>query len=418
MRVGVIVPRHPSTVGGGFTFHATVLAALNSGSTNHEFVFLYTGSVGAGEWVAGGIPIIDVQALFSSRAPSTHSVPAAEPATESVTEPTNESDTEFDTEPDTEPVFEWDMAYAIYKLGLDVVWYLDLPAEALPAPVFTTVLDLAHRQHPFFPEVSIFGWDWESRESHYRRVLPRAARIFVGTQTGKEQIVHCYGVNPANVIVNPFPTPIFARPEPAQDDEVIVRYGLDPGFLFYPAQFWPHKNHVNLLLALKHLETEHGLQPDLVLTGSDQGNLAHVRRVAEELGLQQRVHFLGFVSNSDLAALYRRAAALVFPSLFGPDNLPPLEAFSLGCPVLVARIEGVEEQLGSVAAGFFDPTRPEDIAAVIARVLGNSNYRAGLIINGRELAARRTPEAYVKVVLRALDEFEPWRRNWPAAAMR
>lgn len=382
MRVGVVTPRQPPTVGGGFTFHESVLRALNSATTHHEFVLLDLGGAAHVDWAGSGLPLIDVQTMFPSRTPSLHSASATEPAAR--------------------------------KLALDVVWYLDPLAEVLSVPVFATVLDLAHRQLPFFPEVSRTGWDWESRENHYRRVLPRAARIFIGTHVGKWQIVRCYGVDPANIVVNPFPTPVFARgAEPLDDGEVLGRHALTPGFLFYPAQFWSHKNHVNLLLALKQLETEHGLTPDLVLTGADKGNLAHVLQVTSELGLQQRVHYLGFVSNSDLAALYRCAAALVFPSFVGPDNLPPLEAFSLGCPVLASRIEGAEEQLGSVAAGFFDPTRPEDIAAVIARVLGNSNYRTGLIINGRELAARRTPEAYVKVVLHTLDEFEPWRRNWP-----
>jgi len=305
------------------------------------------------------------------------------------------------------------------KLALDVVWYLDPGAEVLSVPVFATVLDLGHRQLPFFPEVSRSGWDWESRESHYRHVLPRAARIFTGTHTGKEQIVRCYGVDPGNIVVNPFPAPELAGGDgPGQDDDVLTRYALTPGFLFYPAQFWPHKNHVNLLLALRRLEQEHNLAPDLVLTGSDQGNLAHVRAVTDELGLQQRVKFLGFVPQSDLAALYRHAAALVFPSFLGPDNLPPLEAFSLGCPVVASRIEGAEEQLGRKTVEFFDPAQPGEMAAAIARVLRSAAHRNSLISNGRVLAATRTAQAYVSVVLRTLDEFEPWRRNWPAETMQ
>jgi glycosyltransferase involved in cell wall biosynthesis len=393
MRVGVITPRQPPTVGGGFTFHATVLDALPRVRTGHEFVPLFvpldSGSAGGRAQQSQGEPPIDVQALFPSLAASLDSAQL--------------------------------MELAARKLALDVVWYLDPLAEALSVPVFATVLDLAHRQHPFFPEVSHAGWDWESRESHYGRVLPRAARIFTGTQPGKEEIVRCYGVNPANIVVNPFPTPALARAaEPIADDEVLGRHALKPGFLFYPAQFWPHKNHVNLLLALKQLESEYGLMPDLVLTGADKGNLTHVRRIAGELGLQQRVHFLGFVPGSEVVALYRCAAALVFPSFFGPDNLPQLEAFSLGCPVLTGRIDGSGShgQLGSDVAAFFDPARPDEMAAQIARVLRDISYRAALIENGRALAAARTPEAYVEVILRTLDEFEPWRRTWPVAAMQ
>jgi glycosyltransferase involved in cell wall biosynthesis len=409
-------------VGGGFSFHVTVLEALCRITTRHEFILLDIGGFGAAAWSGDGLPQVDVRAMFPSSPLSGNPAPLTE--------------------------------LAALKLGLDVVWYLDPPAEVLSVPVFATVLDLAHRQHPFFPEVSTEGWVWSEREVHYAGVLPRTARIFVGTQTGKDQIIRCYGVNPANVIVNPFPTPALAPTAGTLgQDEVLSRHGLSPGYLFYPAQFWPHKNHVNLLLALKHLETAHGLTPELVLTGSDKGNLPHVVRTIDELDLGKRVHILGFVPGADMASLYQNAAALVYPSFFGPDNLPPLEAFSLGCPVLAGLIEGVEEQLGSAVAeprigeaagrfrslsklllsalkrshpddresgftGYFDPARPEDIAAAMARVLREADFRANLIAHGHALAAGRTPDAYVQVVLRALDEFEPWRRNWPAGTMR
>ncbi|HLF30200.1 MAG TPA: glycosyltransferase family 1 protein [Xanthomonadales bacterium] len=403
----------------------TVLEALSRITTDHELLLLDIDGSGASVWAKAGLPLIDVQAILAVGGPAVPEVRGVETAAR--------------------------------KLGLDVVWYLDPAAEVLSVPVFATVLDLAHRQHPFFPEVS-GGLEWEAREKHYSAVLPRAARIFTGTQVGKDQVVRCYGVNPTSVVVNPLPTPVLARPDDnLDDDEVLVRHALKPGFLFYPAQLWSHKNHVNLLLALKRLETEQGLSPELVLTGTDKGNSSHVLGVATELGLQQRVHFLGFVSNSDVAALYRCAAALVYPSFFGPDNLPPLEAFSLGCPVLAGRIEGVEEQLGNAAlepmkeevvwrfrslsnlllkrfqrsapesppdprksgfAGYFDPTQPEDIAAAIARVLCDVDFRTTLIEYGHALVAKRTPEAYVQVVLDALDEFEPWRRNWPASVFQ
>ena len=63
---------------------------------------------------------------------------------------------------------------------------------------------------PYFPEVSISGWDWEAREQTYRSVLPRASFVLTGTHAGKSEIVHYYGVNPDNVIVVPFPVPAVA----------------------------------------------------------------------------------------------------------------------------------------------------------------------------------------------------------------
>lgn len=382
MRIGVVAPRQPSTIGGGFTFHTTVLKTLENVTSEHEFIILDIAGIGAHESMNTNLQRVDATSFHPDKEQSVQTEPTAR--------------------------------FAAVALNLDLVWYLDPLAEVLPVPVFATVLDLAHRQHPFFPEVSSRGWKWESRENHYQQVLPRAARIFTGTPTGKEQVSRYYGVNLANIVINPFPTTIFPESDPpVADDSILLKHALSAGFLFYPAQFWPHKNHVNLLLAIKYLEDEHGLTPDLVLTGSDAGNLEHVKRVAAELDLQQRVHFLGFVPGDEMSALYRSASALVFPSLFGPDNLPPLEAFSLGCPVLTGRIEGVEEQLGKNSALFFDPTNPVEIADAIRKNMRNPLRRANMIKKGRKLALKRSPKAYVQTVLQTLDNFEPWHRNWP-----
>lgn len=140
-------------------------------------------------------------------------------------------------------------------------------------------------------------------------------------------------------MVIPFPAPDGALMIPSVDSAGIkAKCGLGGDFLLYPAQFWPHKNHINLLRALRILRYQHDLDLSLVLTGSDTGNLAHVMKQAVELGLSGQVFFSGFVPRDDLNALYRASIALVFPSYFGPDNFPPLEAFALGVPVVAANV--------------------------------------------------------------------------------
>ena len=77
---------------------------------------------------------------------------------------------------------------------IDIVWFLEPARARVSVPYITTVWDLAHRSQPYFPEVSITGWDWEGREQAYRSVLPRASFILTGTCAGKSEIVHYYGV--------------------------------------------------------------------------------------------------------------------------------------------------------------------------------------------------------------------------------
>ena len=129
------------------------------------------------------------------------------------------------------------------------------------------------------------------------------------------------------------------------------------------------------------------------------------------LGLEPHVSFEGFVSDDRLAELYSGAAALVFPSFFGPDNLPPLEAMQLGCPVIAANIPGAADQLGD-AALLVNPRDSSDIAAGISRVLRDATLRTTLVDRGLARVGRWTARDYAAGMLRVVDEFETERRCW------
>jgi glycosyltransferase involved in cell wall biosynthesis len=299
---------------------------------------------------------------------------------------------------------------AVREHRIDLLWFVSNWTEKVSIPYIATVWDLAHRLHPYFPEVSVTGWKWGARERHYRELLPRAAGVITGTSAGKEEITKYYQVPERLVHVVPFPTPRFAL-APTAGEEVAETKELPEKYLFYPAQFWPHKNHVGLLLALKNLREQYGLDFHLVLTGSDKGNLEYVREKVEELGLADRVVFFGFVETNFLREIYQRAFALVYPTFFGPDNLPPLEAFALGCPVIASRVEGAEEQLGD-AAILFDPKNPEEMAGRIRDLHDSPARREEMIRLGRERALRWTAADYVERVFSIIGDFEPVRRCW------
>jgi glycosyltransferase involved in cell wall biosynthesis len=149
----------------------------------------------------------------------------------------------------------------------------------------------------------------------------------------------------------------------------------------------------------------------VVLTGADKGSLKFVRETARELGLTDRVHLLGFVSREELTYLYQNAFALAYPSFFGPDNIPPMEAFALGCPVIAARVPGANEQMGD-AALFFDPSHETELAAKVKELLSTSGLRETLIRRGRNRASQWTAKDYVRGIFQIADEFQSMRRNW------
>lgn len=282
--------------------------------------------------------------------------------------------------------------------------------EAFDTPYMTTVLDLQHWLQPWFPEVSR-GTQWQSREHYFSRYLSRATYVITGTKEGQSEIERFFRVPESRIRILPLPTPRYAIEAPQQNvAPLLEKLGVPGRYLFYPAQFWPHKNHVNLFHALRLL-TDRGEDMHLVLAGSDHGNASHVRQVARDLGLQDRVRFLGFVAQDDLIALYQGAFALTFPTYFGPDNLPPLEAFALGCPVIASDVPGAREQLGD-AAMLVAPSDPVQIATAIKRLADAPAERLAMINRGRAHAVRWTSSEYLKGVFALLDEFARVRRCW------
>ncbi|MEX2144511.1 MAG: glycosyltransferase family 1 protein [Anaerolineales bacterium] len=294
-------------------------------------------------------------------------------------------------------------------LGVDFVWFVGPRPLDLDLPYLAVVLDLQHRKQPWFPEVSEYS-EWETRERRLATFLRRAAAVVVGTHVGKNEVAHFFQVPEDRIHVLPHPTPAQALKAGTRKLALDASLDIPPGYLFYPAQFWAHKNHVNLLLALKQLRDK-GLVIPLVLVGSNFGNLPHVQSTIMELGLLDQVKVLGFVDSQTLISLYQNALALTYLSFFGPENLPPLEAFALGCPVIAARVDGAEEQLGG-AALLVDPTSPTEIAAAIRKVHRDKKRRAYLVAKGTKRAKRWTAIDFVRGVFDILDQFEPIRRTW------
>jgi glycosyltransferase involved in cell wall biosynthesis len=292
--------------------------------------------------------------------------------------------------------------------GVQVMWFVGGFHDTLDIPYVSTVWDLQHRTHPWFPEVSA-GWKWDHRDLLISRHLRRAARVIAGTEVGRAEVESFYGVPRGNIRVLPHPTPGFAlkaamRP-PADRPPIAGRYML------YPAQFWAHKNHASLLLAWRLLLDRGCPAPTLVLIGSDKGNRSFIEGRVRELGLTDHVRLMGFVPVADLVALYRNAEALIYASFSGPENLPPLEAFALGCPVIASEFPGAREQLGD-AAVYFNPHDPVSIAEAVIGFSCDDSRRRDLVAKGRVRAERSTGPSFVRGVFQLLDEFEAERRCW------
>jgi glycosyltransferase involved in cell wall biosynthesis len=385
MRIGIAISKDDPQIGGGLTYIQEILEAINGVLPETKHTFYLIGYEPEKPAHLGNIrlPWLTLhQANLLSRPPAR----------------------DYEYYPD------------IAGANLDLICYLQpWMGEILDIPYINTIWDLQHRRQPFFPEVSLFN-EFDRREEMYRRSLQRAAYIVAPNDVGKDEIVAFYQVAPERVRCIHHPTPAFAlSPKPHADEEGLFRkLGVNRPYLFYPAQFWPHKNHVLLLLMLKDLKDRYGQDLQLVLTGSDRKNQGFLTEKVAQLDLGEQVILAGFVSQPDLVPLYQRAAALVFPSLFGPENFPPLEAFALGCPVIAGRIPGAEEQMGD-AAILVDPLNQEHWSDAVISVLQDKELRAALIERGQKRASAFGPLEFARELIRLFDEFALYRRTWPSS---
>ena len=147
--------------------------------------------------------------------------------------------------------------------------------------------------------------------------------------------------------------------------------------------------------------------------GSDKGNLNYILMQTKALKLENDVKFLGFISDKDLKHLYEGAVAMVYPSFFGPDNFPPLEAFSLGCPVIAANVSGSEEQLGEAVLRV-DPTNTSEIASALILIAQKESLRKDLTNKGFLRSNELKSSIYVEKLIKTIDELEPMFRCWSA----
>jgi glycosyltransferase involved in cell wall biosynthesis len=269
-------------------------------------------------------------------------------------------------------------------------------------PYVMPVFDLQHRLQPEFPEVSADG-EWERREYLYRNGTRQATLILADSEVGKEHILNFYGgygVTEDRVKVLPYVPPPYLVSDVSQQERTRVRnnYRLPERYLFYPAQLWPHKNHLRLVQAIGRLKEDKGLEAHVVLCGAHTGAIRgqvmkDIMREVNRLGITNQIHYLGYVCNDAMSALYAEAVGLVMPTFFGPTNIPISEAWLLGCPVLTSDIQGVREQVGD-AGLLVDPRSVEAIADGISRLWENSTLRADLAKRGKDRLSAYTEQNF------------------------
>jgi glycosyltransferase involved in cell wall biosynthesis len=308
--------------------------------------------------------------------------------------------------------FKGRLEHKLDELSVDLVYFVTPGTRCLSLQninYIATVWDIAHRDFPEFPEGRKNN-TFLAREHTLATTLKQAIVVLADSNDLKEKLVRYYGLDSARLVVMPFgPSPFINQPDSRSLNHVISKYGLEPGYFFYPAQFWPHKNHIILIKALSTLVAK-GLDCKLVLSGKDYGNQVLIESAIKYHGIEKNVFILGFVPKEDIRALYEGCAAVVMPTYFGPTNLPPLEAWGMGKPLVYS--SHLSEQVAG-AALIADPDSEQEWATAMEMVLDPS--LASTLVERGKLRMMETCElrgAAEDILLSKLERFSKRLHCW------
>ena len=298
------------------------------------------------------------------------------------------------------------------KDKIDLVYFLSPNAisQALnDIPYIFTLWDLGHLEELEFPELTserIF----ESRELMYTKSLKKAFKVIVDSDYSKQYSINKYNLDEKRVEVLKFlPNIRDADNEGSIDIKKI--YNIKNDYIFYPAQFWAHKNHMYILKAIKILKEKKNIDLDVVFSGSNRGNLEYILKKAKELGVDDLIHYAGFVPNNQIPSLYKQSLSLVMPTYLGPTNIPPLEAFFYNTSVCYSDKPSFREQVGD-AVFYMDLKDPHSLVENIITIKNNKELVGYKLQKGLEILASWTEEDFYKSLIKIFEEYQYIRDAW------
>lgn len=290
---------------------------------------------------------------------------------------------------------------------IDILFYTTPDIFINNYPYVLVNWDLAHKTTYPFPETAMFG-NWESREKKISENLNKALFVCCESERGKQEIIDNYRLFANKVMVLPlFPGKIILNEIVEKKPDFLKE---NESFFLYPAQFWAHKNHYNLILGfVALLKANPEKKYKLVLPGSDQGNFPYIKALIKNLNIQSHVLIPGFIEDSALKWLYKNTIGLVFASFLGPTNMPLLEAPILNCNIACSNLQGHQEILGDKAI-YFNPEDPLSIQKAMDEliIMKQSATQFKPVQSVADNNLQNTLTIFEQVILRSINI----RRTW------
>lgn len=286
----------------------------------------------------------------------------------------------------------------INSLNLDLIFFpnQDYLSFQTNLKSISTIHDLMHIYEKRFPEVSK-RFRYTYREYRYKNICKNSAAVLVDSSVGKQQVLDSYDISEKNIFPLQYTPPKYIY---NKNNDITDLHKFEK-FIFYPAQFWKHKNHKRLLKAIFIVKQKHQ-NIRIIFTGRKNHLYADLKKLTEKLSLQENIIFLGKIDDENMSEYYRKARALIFPSFFGPTNIPPLEAIICDCPMAVSNIYAMPDQLED-AALYFDPLDTHSISKCIIDLWENDSLCESLIKNNKKVKSKISNEVFSKNFLKIIE---------------
>ena len=261
-------------------------------------------------------------------------------------------------------------------------------------PWLVTVHDIGPLSHPHFFTDS--GYPWLMKKSLELAAEKASAIISISEATANE--IREYLGKDLEITVIPYGISEVFRNEAdiSTIEQIDNMPPKDTPFFFFAGSLNPRKNMSGILDAFEMVSDR--LPHHLVVAGNVGWGHSSTLERFETSRVKDRIHWIGQMNDSQMAALYSRAEALVFPSFFEGFGFPVLEAMSMGCPVITSNLSSMPEVAGG-AALLVGPDKPEEIAEAMKKIGLDRETRKSMIEKGKKNAEKYTWDKNVKAAV-------------------
>tara|TARA_B100001057_G_scaffold432866_1_gene461298 strand:- start:4109 stop:5347 length:1239 start_codon:yes stop_codon:yes gene_type:complete len=264
--------------------------------------------------------------------------------------------------------------------SVDLVYFNSMSSTALflkKIDYIVSFWDMAHLDYPLFPECKENYHSISAREYIYKTLADQSLYIITDSKEGMRKFLKRYNVEEKKLkIIYSEPSSQILKRKKVDDNfstEVLKKFELlNKKFIFYPAQYWAHKNHIYIIEAISLIEKKKDKELIAVFCGTDKNNLDYLKSFTKKLKIEKSIKFLDFLSEDELNELYKNSFAIVVPTYFGPTNHLPIEGFYFEKPVFYSNIWSDIEQVKDAVISI-DLNNPNDLANKLLKFLSNKD---------------------------------------------